>query len=90
MAQYEIIITGRVQGVGFRYFVHKIAGDHNISGWVKNSPDGSVIITAQGEETDLEAFFDHIRIGPPLARINKFTKNRIIVSELPKDFRVKY
>ncbi len=90
MVQYEIRITGRVQGVGFRYFVHRIAGDHNIKGWVQNSRDGGVFIFARGEERDIETFIDHIRIGPSLARIKEFRKQRVSVSESLNDFRIKY
>ncbi|MDD4754803.1 MAG: acylphosphatase [Prolixibacteraceae bacterium] len=90
MLQYEITITGRVQGVGFRYFVQRVANDHNIKGWVQNSRDRVVIISAQGEEIDLDAFIDHIRIGPPLARIKNFIKKRVPVSEFPEGFRIKY
>ena len=90
MVQYEIKITGRVQGVGFRYFVHTIAADHNIRGWVQNTRDGGVFAVACGEEKDIEAFLDHLRIGPPLARIKEFSKLRIPVSDLPEGFRVKY
>ncbi len=90
MVQYEIKITGRVQGVGFRYFVHTVATDHKIKGWVQNTRDGCVFAVACGEEKDIEAFLDHLRIGPPLARIKEFSKIRIPVSDLPEGFRVKY
>lgn len=90
MVQYEIKITGRVQGVGFRYFVNRIAVDHNIRGSVQNSRDSGVFVIACGEESDIEAFLDHLRIGPPLARIKEFKKNRVPVSELPEGFRVRY
>jgi len=90
MLQYEIKITGRVQGVGYRYFVHRIAAGFNITGWVKNTYDGGVLIIAKGEKADIETFLDHLRMGPPLARITNLTKQDIPVDESLKGFRIKY
>ena len=88
--QYEIVITGRVQGVGFRYFVEKRASELNITGWVKNKSDGSVMVMAQGDEQDIDTFFDYLRIGPALARVSGISKNRMPVLEKFSNFRVKY
>ncbi|MFV0269489.1 MAG: acylphosphatase, partial [Draconibacterium sp.] len=44
MVQYEIKVNGRVQGVGFRYFTKKQADIRGLKGWVKNAPDGSVLV----------------------------------------------
>jgi acylphosphatase len=52
MVQFEIIISGRVQGVGYRYFVFQKATEMGITGWVKNSVDGGVIIVVQGIEAE--------------------------------------
>lgn len=68
---YEIRITGRVQGVGYRYFVLKIAHTLNIKGFVKNMPDGSVFISAYGSVNDLDRLTDHLKIGPARARVDK-------------------
>lgn len=48
--------TGRVQGVGFRYTTREIAGHHPVAGYVKNLPDGSVELVAQGVSADVERF----------------------------------
>jgi acylphosphatase len=66
---FEIIVKGRVQGVGFRYFVHKRALEHEITGFVRNMPGPSVYVLAEGEDASLGAFVDHIKMGPPLARV---------------------
>jgi len=47
------IYEGRVQGVGFRFTCQRIAEEFNITGWVRNMPDGNVEIVAEGKETDL-------------------------------------
>ena len=90
MVQYEIKITGRVQGVGFRYFVQKQAAEFNIKGWVKNTSDGGVLVMAQGEFKAMEAFLDHLRIGPSMARVLKVEKNQMPELEDFIDFRVRY
>ncbi len=88
--QFEIKITGRVQGVGFRYFVQKKAEESNINGWVKNMPDGSVVVMAQGDETDMNAFIDYLRIGPTMAKVHHVSKNKMPELEQFSSFQVKY
>lgn len=90
MVQYEIKITGRVQGVGFRYFVQKRATEFGINGWVKNTRDGGVLVMAQGEEKDVETFLEHLRIGPSMARVIKFERSKMPELEDFADFRIRY
>ena len=52
----QVRFIGRVQGVGFRATARQVARGYHISGWVRNEPDGSVILEAQGTPEDLEAF----------------------------------
>lgn len=68
----SILITGRVQGVGFRYHTRNRAEEYNIKGFVRNEVDGSVYIEASGEESNLEQFIEWCRSGPRLARIDTF------------------
>ena len=90
MIQYEIKITGRVQGVGFRYFTQKKAAGIGIKGWVKNSRDGGVLVTAQGNETDLNTFIDYLQIGPTLSRVDGISKVKMqIVTEF-LDFKITF
>jgi acylphosphatase len=72
-----LVISGRVQGVGFRYFVRQKAQELNISGWVKNTPDGKLEIEAEGENHNLEIFIDWMRIGPSRAVIRSFSNSDI-------------
>lgn len=90
MIQYEIKVTGRVQGVGFRYFVYQKANELGIKGWVKNLPDGGVLIRAQAEKIDLETFADFIKIGPTRARVEKLITSEIQVLSDFDNFSVKY
>ncbi len=88
--QFEITIKGRVQGVGFRYFVEKRASELNITGWVKNMPGGSVVVMAQGDEKDMNTFIDYLRIGPTMAKVADVSKNRMPELEKFSSFQVKY
>ncbi len=65
------ILSGRVQGVGFRYFVRAGALELGILGWVRNLPDGRVEALAQGDEAGLREFAQRLEQGPPLARVDQ-------------------
>jgi acylphosphatase len=65
------IISGRVQGVGFRYFTQQAAVRENLHGWVRNLPDGRVEAGAEGDVEALERFERALRYGPPGARVEQ-------------------
>lgn len=69
MPRKRLIVKGRVQGVGFRHFARIEATKYNITGFVRNKIDGSVLIEAQGESTALESFIASMHIGPSYAEI---------------------
>jgi acylphosphatase len=62
-------VTGRVQGVGFRAFVRRLARDCGVAGWVRNDPDGAVSVLAAGSDEALERFRAGLGQGPPGARV---------------------
>ena len=64
---FNIKVAGRVQGVFFRASTKTCADQHNIFGFVRNEPDGTVYIEAEGEERDLEKFIDWCSHGPEAA-----------------------
>ena len=57
-------IEGRVQGVGFRYFVKQSARDLNLTGWVRNRWNGAVEVAAEGTKESLETLLRDLRQGP--------------------------
>ncbi len=62
MVARQVIYSGRVQGVGFRYTVKRIAGGYEVTGWVRNLPDGRVELQAMSpEDEELAAFLDAIK-----------------------------
>jgi acylphosphatase len=71
MIQQRLRITGRVQGVGFRYALQHEARRLGLAGWVRNRSDGSVEAVAQGEGDALAALIAWARQGPPAARVSE-------------------
>ena len=65
------IISGRVQGVGFRYFTEAIAQREGVAGWVRNLPDRSVEVVAEGDADAIQRFDRALRTGPPGARVER-------------------
>ena len=66
----RFIVRGRVQGVGFRWFVEREAHTLAIAGWVRNNHDGSVEVLAQGTREQLSALHSRLREGPRAARVD--------------------
>ena len=72
-AALRVSVTGLVQGVGFRPFIHRLATRHGLAGWVTNTA-GAVEIQLEGDRTQLDAFLGAVRTeAPPLARIDEIT-----------------
>ena len=63
-------VAGQVQGVGFRYYVHRTARQHYLTGWVRNLSDGRVEIMAEGDERELEDFLAKIKRGSRWSTVN--------------------
>lgn len=70
----DLVITGRVQGVGYRYSVKIIAESLAIRGCVKNLRDGSVFVTAQGKKNAIDNFVKWCYQGPPAAIVRDIEK----------------
>ena len=65
------LVSGRVQGVGFRYFVMRRAQTENICGYVRNLNDGRVEFLLQGEADSVSRVIGQIRVGPDYARVSE-------------------
>jgi acylphosphatase len=66
----NIRISGRVQGVGFRYAARNMASSSGIRGFVKNLSNGDVLIEAEGNQAEIDTFIAWCRQGPPRARVD--------------------
>lgn len=69
MQQLHLRISGRVQGVGFRWFVREEARRLGLSGWVTNLPNGGVEVAAGGEASSLERLRRALEVGPTSAGV---------------------
>lgn len=74
----HLLLSGRVQGVGFRYYAARAARELGVTGWVRNRDDGKVEIEAAGAPDRVREFAARIRQGPGGARVAE-------VRELPLD-----
>ncbi len=73
----SITLKGRVQQVGFRYFVYRLAAELNVMGFVKNLPNGNVYIEAEADDHIIEVFVAHCQMGPPSSRVDDMKVNGI-------------
>jgi acylphosphatase len=89
MRHINISVSGRVQGVGFRYAAVRIARSFGIKGFIRNEPDGSVYIEAEGEEAGIKLFLDWCRKGPGYGRVDKVSSTESNPQGF-EDFQVRY
>lgn len=82
----KFIISGRVQGVGFRYFAQRAATRLGLAGYVKNSWDGTVEAYAMGDPRALEEFHRQLAEGPASGRVANVFVSEEAVSKRYKDF----
>lgn len=82
--------VGRVQGVGFRFFVQQTALEFNLTGWVKNMSDGTVTMEIQGSGDDIEAFAKKIRRGAGFIKVERLDLDSANVMTDERDFRIAY
>jgi acylphosphatase len=77
----HFLVQGRVQGVGFRWFVHREASELGLRGWVRNTEDGDVEVVAAGAEADLEELRASLRRGPRGSRVDRVVEHLLLESE---------
>ena len=82
------IVRGRVQGVGFRWFVEREAHMLGVAGWVRNNHDGSVEVLAQGTRDQLSGLHSRLREGPRAARVDSVEVSEAAPSEGLSSFRI--
>jgi acylphosphatase len=66
----RVLISGRVQGVAFRYYTRDVARDNEVYGWVRNLADGRVEALFEGKEEDVDSLVTWCRKGPPSSRVD--------------------
>jgi acylphosphatase len=86
----RFLISGRVQGVGFRFFAQEAAARENLHGSVRNRADGRVEAVAEGDEEALERFEGALRHGPPGARVEQIDVEYIVPTGRDTGFTVSH
>ena len=77
----HFLVQGRVQGVGFRWFVHREASELELRGWVRNTEDGHVEVVATGKPPDLDELRASLRRGPRGSRVDHVIEHVLEESE---------
>ncbi|SHE53316.1 acylphosphatase [Clostridium fallax] len=90
MIRYHMVITGKVQGVGFRFFVLYTASPFNLTGYVKNLSNGDVEIEAQGNPNNLMKFLSKVISGNNFSVITDYSIKEIPIINDEKKFNITY
>ena len=86
----HVIVYGSVQGVGFRFFVREIAFSCGVMGWVKNLPDGTVEIHAEGDNEILDDFINKVEKGPTFGYVTELKIDWIIPENKYSGFNISF
>ena len=84
------VVTGRVQGVGYRFTTQSVGSRLGLTGWVRNQHDGSVLVWAQGSREVIARFVGFLEKGPPAARVRAVDTTEQSVDPALDEFTVRY
>ena len=90
LRQLHLVVSGRVQGVGFRASTYDEAQSLALKGWVRNLPGGEVEVVVEGKRENLEIFLAWAHIGPPGARVTDLRHQWSEATSEFYDFRIRY
>jgi acylphosphatase len=88
MVARRFVISGTVQGVGFRFFAMRAAARHQVRGTVRNMPDGRVEVVAEGERDAMDEFKKELTAGPTFAQVSDIEETDLPVTGRYRDFRI--
>ena len=88
MKKIHIVVTGKVQGVGFRYWLYQIANEKNVYGWVKNKNTNEVEAVLIGEDKNVDELIKLVRKGPSSARVKNLNIQNYQKEYLRKSFDI--
>jgi acylphosphatase len=89
-AALRALLHGRVQGVGFRFFVRRRALERGLAGWVRNLDNGSSVeVMAEGPRSELEGLLEDLRRGPPMAWVERVQPQWLPATGLFEGFEVR-
>ena len=90
MIRYYIVVDGRVQGVGFRFFCTMNARTSDLTGWVRNMDNGMVEMEVQGDEMSIEKFISNIKKGNYFIRVDELYQKKIDLLPNERTFTERY
>jgi acylphosphatase len=90
MISLQIFYEGNVQGVGFRWSVRNTAKGFDVTGWVRNLPDGRVELNVTGEEQEVRAFLDRIAQGELHSLIHNQTERKLDKPVTARGFEIRH
>lgn len=95
MAEHDVVryfarAEGRVQGVGFRFFVQQSAAALHLTGWVRNESDGSVTMEVQGPLSGIDALLNRLKEGNGFCRVSNLTLDRRDIQADASSFDIRY
>jgi acylphosphatase len=90
MISLQILYEGHVQGVGFRFTVRHIAKGFDVTGWVRNLPDGRVELQVTGQEDEVRAFLDHVAESELHSLIRKQSENKLNEAVTGRGFEIRH
>jgi acylphosphatase len=82
MIARRAVVSGSVQGVGFRFFAERAAREAGVTGWVRNRPDGTVETVVEGEPGAVARYLERMRTGPAGCRVTRFHEEESAVTGL--------
>ena len=88
--RFHAIVHGHVQGVSFRYYTLATAKTLDLTGWVRNLPDGTVETVAEGPKVQLDSLLTFLRRGPTGARVTSVDVEWSAASGVFEDFEIQY
>jgi acylphosphatase len=86
----HILVSGRVQGVGYRAFAARVATEYGLVGGVRNLDDGRVELDVEGQKTVIEAVLLQLHVGPPAARVQNIETTWGPSTDRYADFQIRY
>jgi acylphosphatase len=90
MVSLQVFYEGNVQGVGFRWSVRDAAKGFDVTGWVRNLPDGRVELQVTGKEDEVRAFLDRIAQGELHSLIRGHTENKLEQPVATRGFEIRH
>lgn len=90
MVRYYIIVDGRVQGVGFRFFCTMTAKNYDLTGWVRNMENGMVEMEVQGDDSSITQYIKDIKKGNRFIRVDELHQKKMELIPNERTFIEKY